>query len=146
MAESFALEIHTLRRFFFSGPVEEVVVVLEDGECGVLKNHTRFTAPIVPCIAKIKKEGGELMKAFLSEGVIEVKKHKTIILAECAELPDEIDAERAEKAKAEALRQLEARADDTEKLKLKIKKATLRLKLAGYEESSPIRTTGPRPA
>jgi F-type H+-transporting ATPase subunit epsilon len=142
MAESFALEIHTLRRFFFSGPVEEVVVVLEDGECGILKNHTRFTAPMVPCIAKIKKEGGELMEAFLSEGVIEVKRHKTIILADCAELPDEIDVERAKLAKVEALRQLEEHADDAEKLRLKVKRAVLRLKLAGCEESAPVRIAG----
>jgi F-type H+-transporting ATPase subunit epsilon len=130
MAEPFTLEIHTLRRLFFSGPVEEVVVALEDGECGILKNHARFTAPVVPCIVRIKKEGGEWMEAFLAEGVIEVKKHKTIILSECAERPDEIDGERARQAKAEALLRLNEHTGDTEKLKRTIKKADLRLKLA----------------
>jgi F-type H+-transporting ATPase subunit epsilon len=136
MAETFVLEIHTLRRLFFSGPVEEVVVALEDGDCGILKGHARFTAPIVPCIARIKQEGGEWTEAFLAEGIIEVKKHKTIILSECAERPDEIDTERAEKAKADALLRLNEHAGDTKKLKLKIKKAGLRLKLAASREDA----------
>jgi F-type H+-transporting ATPase subunit epsilon len=129
MSATFALEIHTLRRLFFSGPVEEVVIALEDGECGILKNHVRFTAPVVPCIVRIKKAGGEWTAAFLSEGIIEVKKHKTIILAECAEQPGEIDAERAEKARADALRRLNEHAGDTKNLKRAITKAALRLKL-----------------
>jgi F-type H+-transporting ATPase subunit epsilon len=129
MPKTFALEIHTLRRLFFSRPVEEVVVTLEDGECGILKNHARFTAAIAPCIVKIKKEGGEWTKAFLAGGIIEVKKHKTIILSECAEYPDEINVERAEKAKADALLRLGEHTGDTEKLKFKIKKANLRLEL-----------------
>jgi F-type H+-transporting ATPase subunit epsilon len=130
MPETFVLEIYTPRRLFCSEPVEEVIVTLTDGECGILKNHTLFTAPIVPCIVRIKKEGGVWVEAFLAEGIIEVKRRKTIILSECAENPDEIDCERAQKAKAQALLQLNENPGDAEKIKLKIKKADLRLKLA----------------
>jgi F-type H+-transporting ATPase subunit epsilon len=131
MAETFVLEIYTPRRLFCSEPVEEVIVRLTDGECGILKDHTLFTAPTVPCIARIKKEGGEWTEVFLAEGVIEVKRRKTIILSECAEKPDEINREHAEKAKADALLQLKENPGDKEKIKLKIQKAELRLKLAG---------------
>jgi F-type H+-transporting ATPase subunit epsilon len=131
MPETFVLEIYTPRRLFYSGSVEEVIVTLTDGECGILKNHTLFTAPIVPCIVRIKKEGGVWVEAFLSEGVIEVKKRKTIILSECAENLDEVDRERARTAKEEALRQLQANHGEGDKLKLKLGKASLRLKLVG---------------
>jgi F-type H+-transporting ATPase subunit epsilon len=130
MPETFVLEIYTPRRLFFAEPVEEVIVRLTDGECGILKNHAVFTASTLPCIARIKKENGDWLEAFLTEGVIEVKQRKTIILSECAEKPDEIDTERAQKAKAEALLHLKENFGDTEVTKYKLQKAELRLKLA----------------
>jgi F-type H+-transporting ATPase subunit epsilon len=131
MPETFVLEIYTPRRLFYAEPVKEVIVRLTDGECGILKNHTLFTASTLPCIVKIKKADGNWMEAFLAEGIIEVKKRKTIILSECAEKSDEIDKERAKKAKAAALLHLKENSNDTEKAKLKLQKANLRLKLAG---------------
>jgi F-type H+-transporting ATPase subunit epsilon len=131
MPETFILEIYTPRRLFYSERVEEVIVKLSDGECGILKGHTLFIAPIVPCIARIKKENGEWLEAFLTEGIIEVKQRKTIILSECAEKSDEIDTERAQKAKTEALHYLQENSGNIEENKRKLQKAELRLKLAG---------------
>jgi F-type H+-transporting ATPase subunit epsilon len=135
MPETFVLEIYTPRRLFCSERVEEVIVRLSDGECGILKGHTLFTASIVPCIARIKKENGNWTEAFLTEGIIEVKQRKTIILSECAEKPEEIDTERAQKAKAEALLRLKENSGDTETAKHKLQKAELRLKLAEKSRS-----------
>jgi F-type H+-transporting ATPase subunit epsilon len=131
MPETFVLEIYTPRRLFYTESVEAVIIRLTDGECGILKNHALFTASTLPCIVKVKKADGGWMEAFLAEGIIEVKKRKTIILSESAEKADEIDGERAHKAKAEALLQLKENSGDTERVKLKLQKANLRLKLAG---------------
>jgi F-type H+-transporting ATPase subunit epsilon len=133
MAEPFALEIHTPQRLFYSGQVIEVIVTLSDGECGILKNHARFASPVVPCITKLKKEDGAWEKVFISNGIVEVKRHKVIILVEEAERPDEIDAESVEKAKTAALRDLKERSGDSEKIKSRIHKAELQLKLVEKE-------------
>jgi F-type H+-transporting ATPase subunit epsilon len=130
MPATFELEIHTPQRLFFSGPVEEIVVALEDGECGILKDHARCAAPIVPCIARIKQEDGTWARVFLAEGIIEVKRHKTIILACAAERPAEIDAGRARASQERARALLEGQPGNVSASR-KLRKARLRLELAG---------------
>ncbi|MDR2211514.1 MAG: ATP synthase F1 subunit epsilon [Spirochaetaceae bacterium] len=95
MAPLFKLEIHTPYRRFFSGEVEAINLTLADGEISVYANHSFFTAPVVTGILKIKDKTGTWKNAFIAEGILEVKSHNTILMADAAEWPEEIDRDRA---------------------------------------------------
>jgi F-type H+-transporting ATPase subunit epsilon len=102
MAALFKFEVHTPYRRFFSGEVEAISLTLIDGEISVYANHSFFTAPVAAGFLKIKDEKGEWKTAFTAEGLLEVKSHNTILVADTAEWPEEIDRERAVKAKSNA--------------------------------------------
>jgi F-type H+-transporting ATPase subunit epsilon len=129
---SFILEVHTPQRLFFSGPVEAVVTTLIDGEAGIYSHHSPFTAPVVTGFLKIKDEKGIWKQAFITDGVLEVKRSRTVLLTEHAEWPEEIDVRRAEKARDDALAVLESGAFkfEIENARTKLKRAEARLKLA----------------
>jgi F-type H+-transporting ATPase subunit epsilon len=102
MAAQFTFEVHTPYRLFYSGSVEAIVLTLLDGEAAIYANHSHFTAPVVPCLLKIKDKDGAWKTAFTSDGILEVTSHKTVLVADTAEWPEEIDAERAKAARERA--------------------------------------------
>ena len=102
MAAIFPFEVYTPYRLFFSDPVEAIVLTLIDGEAAVYANHAPFTAPVTPCLLKIKTKNGNWKTAFTAEGILEVTSRKTILIADAAEWPEEIDYARANKAKERA--------------------------------------------
>ena len=102
MAALFPFEVHTPYRLFYSGMVEAVILTLLDGEVAIYASHSPFTAPVVPCILSIKDKDGNWKTAFSSEGILEVKEHKNVLISDAAEWPEEIDIERAKKAKERA--------------------------------------------
>ena len=115
-------EVHTPYRPFFTGRVEAVTLTLMDGEIGVYAKHSPFASPVLSGILRIKDEGG-WRSAFITEGILEVKDHKTVLMVDAAEWPKEIDAERARAAKQKAE---EAVKSATEKFDLDRAKASLR--------------------
>jgi F-type H+-transporting ATPase subunit epsilon len=136
---TFEFEIHTPTRLFFSGAAAEVVVNLADGEIGILKDHHRFTSPVKPGIVRIKAADGSWKKAFSGCGIVEVKKHKTVLLTDAAEWPSEIDVARAVKVKADAervIREVDVKIE-REDAKKKLVRAALRLSLASKSEPEP---------
>jgi len=102
MAALFPFEVYTPYRLFYSGMVEAVILTLLDGEVAIYASHSPFTAPVVPCILSIKDKDGNWKTAFSSEGILEVKEHKNVLISDAAEWPEEIDIERAKKAKERA--------------------------------------------
>jgi F-type H+-transporting ATPase subunit epsilon len=117
---------------FYADRVESVVVRLVDGDIGVYANHAFFIAPVCAGVVKIKdKKGGERF-AFVSEGVLEVKGHKTVLMVDAAEWPSEIDAERAALAKNKAEEKLASSAPkfELDNAKTSLKRAEARLKAA----------------
>lgn len=100
MAALFSFEAHTPHRLFYSDQVEAAVLTLVDGEAGIYANCAPFTAPVVPCLLKLKDKEGKWRVAFAAEGVLEVKNRKTVLVLDSAEWPEEIDIERARKALA----------------------------------------------
>jgi len=130
MPALFTFEVHTPYRPFFSGKVESISLTLVDGEIGVFAHHSPFTAPLRSCILRIKDEKGENRCAFVTEGILEVKDHKTVLMVDAAEWPQEIDRERALEAKKKAEASLESAVlkFETENAKAKLRRAELRLK------------------
>lgn len=104
------LEIVTPERKFFSGEVIGVKLKGPDGYFEVLPRHTEYVAALIPSDIKIKTKEGDKMAA-LSSGFVEVTKEKTIIVADSAEWPEEIDIERAKHAQERAENRLKTKKD-----------------------------------
>jgi F-type H+-transporting ATPase subunit epsilon len=102
MAALFPFEVHTPYRRFFADQIEALVITLIDGEIGVYANRSAFTAPVVTGIMRIKDRDGIWRGAFTTEGILEVKEHKTVLMVDAAEWPEEIDRDRALAAKQRA--------------------------------------------
>jgi F-type H+-transporting ATPase subunit epsilon len=102
MAELFAFEVHTPYRLFFKDNVQAVTVTLQDGEIGILARHENIVARVRACLLKIKDREGNWQTAFASEGILEVAGSKTVLVADSAEWPEEIDYDRAVEAKRQA--------------------------------------------
>jgi F-type H+-transporting ATPase subunit epsilon len=130
MAELFNFEVHTPYRPFFSGKVAFISLTLADGDIGVYAHHSPFTAPAVSCILRITDDKGAQKSAFITEGILEVKDHKTVLMVDAAEWPEEIDHERAAAAKETAEQALKSAMlkFEIDNAKAKLRKAEYRLK------------------
>lgn len=100
------LEIVTPERKVYAQEVIMVVVKGSEGELGILPNHIPMVTPlkIAPLIAKKADKTEDTIA--VNGGFMEVRKDKVVILAETAELPGEIDEERARRAKERAERRI----------------------------------------
>ena len=94
----FKLQIITPDGVFFDGMTENVIVRTTVGDKGILARHEPYVAAITISKFKVKIDGNFRYGA-ISSGVIKVGKDKTVILAQSCEWADEIDVERAVKAK-----------------------------------------------
>jgi len=130
MPPVFLFEVYTPNRAFFSDSVEAIVLTLADGEAAVYANHSYFTAPVIPCLLKIKDKNGVWKTAFTSEGLLQVTSHKTVLLSDAAEWPSEIDYERAKEAKKRAEGTIEAAMlkFETEAAAASLKRANMRIR------------------
>jgi F-type H+-transporting ATPase subunit epsilon len=136
MAELFPFEVHTPYRPFFSGKVEAFILTLADGDIGVYAKHSPFTAPALSCILRIKNDKGVWTAAFITDGILEVKDHKTVLMVDAAESPEEIDRDRALASKQEAEKSLETAMMKFERdtAKEKLRRAEYRLKAYELKE------------
>ena len=131
MAALFPFEVHTPYRRFYSGQVEAVVLTLIDGEAAVYANHSAFTAPVQTGILRIKDQEGNWKTAFTAEGILEVKEHKTVLMSEAAEWPEEIDYQRAKRARDQDREVLESGGMkfETDKAAASLRRAQYRIKV-----------------
>ncbi|MDR2176570.1 MAG: ATP synthase F1 subunit epsilon [Treponema sp.] len=130
MAELFTLEVHTPYRLFFKDKVQALTVMLADGEIGVLAGHEAVTAQVRACLLKIKDRNGLWKTGFASEGILEVAGGKTVLMADAAEWPDEIDYDRAMDAKRQAEETLQNPGFkfEAETARQRLERAKMRLK------------------
>lgn len=97
------LEVVTPSKLELRKEVEYMVVPTIDGIIGILPGHIRLMTPLATGVLRYKIDNQDYYMA-VSEGYLEVTPHKVIVLAEAADLPEEIDVQQAlaEKRKAEA--------------------------------------------
>ena len=131
MARTFPFEVHTPSRLFFKAAVEEIIVTISDGDFTVMAGHMPCTAPVKTGFLKIKDKNGDWKTAFTADGIIEVKEHKTVLMSEAAEWGDEIDRDRAIKARDRAIemRDQAMMKFETENALSSLKRAEFRLKV-----------------
>ncbi|MHB9291555.1 F-type H+-transporting ATPase subunit epsilon [Hollandina sp. SP2] len=129
----YPFEVYTPYRLFFKDHVAVVVLTLIDGEIGIYAGHVPFTAPVCTGLLKIQDMKGQWREAFTTEGILEVTHHKTILLADAAEWPEEIDYERALHAKERAEERIKATnfRFEADNARATLKRAEFRIKVYG---------------
>ncbi|MDR0220956.1 MAG: ATP synthase F1 subunit epsilon [Lachnospiraceae bacterium] len=114
MAENlFRVKIVSPERVFYDNEVSMVEFTTVEGEIGVLKKHIPMTVIIEPGLLTLHEEGGNKLAA-LHSGFAEILPDVVTILAEIVEWPQEIDGERAEKAKERAEERLREKKPETD--------------------------------
>jgi F-type H+-transporting ATPase subunit epsilon len=111
VADRLTLELTTPTRLVVSEQVDEVVVPGIEGYFGVLPGHAAFltTLGIGELTYRI---GRDERHVAVAGGFCEVRNDKVIILADTAELPEDIDRARAERARERAEQRLSGRLQE----------------------------------
>lgn len=105
------LEVVTPHRGLEPGRVRSLVVPTEDGHLGILPDHAPLMCVLGIGPARFVDEQGGEGGLMVDGGFLEVSRNKVRILANVAELPEEIDVERARAAEERARRRLRERAE-----------------------------------
>ncbi len=107
----FRLEIVTPERLVYSDDVDVLTVPTVQGEISILAKHVPLVSIISPGEIRIKKDNNIEYMA-ISGGFVQVIPNKVIILADAAERAEEIDLERAERARERAQKLMEEKRGD----------------------------------
>jgi F-type H+-transporting ATPase subunit epsilon len=130
-------ELATPTRLVVSEEADEVVAPGAQGYFGVLPGHTPFLTSLQSGEVAYRVGRAERYLA-VSGGFAEVGGDRVIILAEHAERPEEIDRERAERARQRAERRLAGKTDeeiDHTRALAALSRALARLQVAGRPPS-----------
>jgi F-type H+-transporting ATPase subunit epsilon len=113
MASTIRLELVTPERLLLSEDVDEVIAPGYEGEFGVLPEHTQYLS--ILNIGELRyRKGGQLHKVALGGGFAEVTPERVVVMAETAERAEEIDLERARRARDRAENALKTLSMDDE--------------------------------
>ena len=113
MASTIRLELVTPERLLLSEEVDEVVLPGYEGEFGVLPGHTQYLAILNIGILWYRM-GSAMTKIALGGGFAEVNHDRVVVMADTAERADEIDVERAQRARDRAEARLKELSMDDE--------------------------------
>ncbi len=132
MSNKFNLKVVSPSRFVFDDEVEMAIMRSTEGDFAVLKGHENLTTILAVGVLKAVNDGQTTEMALLG-GFVEVSENGVTILTDACELPEEIDAARAEKARDRALERIKAnQADmDIKRAELALQRALVRLEVVG---------------
>lgn len=104
---TFQLKIIASNKVFFDGDAQSLVIPHVDmGYKGFLANHENCVLPIDEGEMKIIDANGKEIYAFVGNGFLEFLDNTATLVCVSAELPEEIDARRAQEAKIRAEEEL----------------------------------------
>lgn len=132
MASTFHLNVVAPFGQVLSKDIQFVVVPGEDGEIGILGNHSPLIAGLQAGVINYTQDG-KVYKVAVSGGFMEVVNNKVTILANTAEDAEAIDVDRALAAKERAEKRLQDKTPDVDVLRaeMALKRAVARLKTVG---------------
>jgi F-type H+-transporting ATPase subunit epsilon len=124
------VEIVSPERVLYSGEGDMVVARAASGDIAFLPGHAPFIGALgIAPVRVILPQTGE-QAAAVHGGFVEVNHDHVIVLSDVAELPEQIDVERARAAKERAEAALRTNEHD-EDAKAALARATVRLEVAG---------------
>jgi F-type H+-transporting ATPase subunit epsilon len=124
-------EIITPDKIAFRDEIDSITLPTQEGEITILPGHIPLVAPIKPGEIMIKKDGTARHMAVM-RGFVEMSSDKVRLMAEAAELEEEIDERRAEEAKRRAEQAVTSAKDKTEfaDATASLERALTRIKIA----------------
>ena len=127
---TFHLKISTPDGLQFDGEVERLRVRMIDGDVCLLANHIDYVSAVGMGEAAIALADGSSRRAACIGGMLSMIKNEASLIATTFEWADDIDLERAERAKAAADARIAAAKDDKRELMLaqaKLHRALVRI-------------------
>ena len=120
--KTFHVRIYEADNPFFEGDIESIVVPATDGEYGVLAGHQNMAIALTEgemrfrtgdtvtfgsgLTGKREIQPNSECSAVISAGMMRIENNDVLILIDAAEWPDEIDADRAIRAKEQAMEEM----------------------------------------
>ena len=132
MAEKIQLEVVTPERRVLAEAVDMVTVPGFGGELGILPGHTPLISQLQTGVLTYVQEG-KSHPLHVSGGFVEVREDHVSVLADIAELPEEIDPARAKLSRDKLEKQLNAwtgSEEEFEATKTRLDRSLVRLQLA----------------
>jgi F-type H+-transporting ATPase subunit epsilon len=130
--DTFKLEIITPDKRFLEKDVTFLVLPEPDGEIGILPNHIPLVASLDPGVLSYKDEADKSFKIAIGGGFMKFDHNQARVLAETAETADDIDLERAKRARDRAAERLEKREANfnQNRAEMALKRSIARIKVA----------------
>ncbi|MEN1760824.1 ATP synthase F1 subunit epsilon [Anoxynatronum sibiricum] len=128
MAAKLHLEIVSPDRVFLDEEVDMAVVRTASGDVGLMNEHIPMVAPVAVGRIKIVQEG-KVREASCADGVLKIRGDHALVITEAVEWIEEIDIQRARKARERAEERLKAKSDqvDIDRAKAALTKALNRI-------------------
>lgn len=119
-------------RSLYSGEAEMLVCRTEGGEIAFLANHMPYLSVLEPGVVRVIPEAGDEIRLAVHGGFVEVRNNQVTLLADVAELADEIDVDRARRARETAEQRLSAAgAEGDPEAEAALRRAEVRLEVRG---------------
>lgn len=106
MAAPFHLDILAASVPFYRGDCVSLVVPTADGEFGILADHCNAVGAICAGELRFETAEGEVRRAAVAPGLFKIEDGRVLLLVDAAERPEDIDVNRALRAREEAEEQL----------------------------------------
>jgi len=128
VAEGSVLDVAVVsaERLLWQGQAKSVVAKTPEGEIGILPGHEPVLALLLESPLRIEEPDGAKMVVAVHRGFFSVDSNKVNVIAEVAELAEDIDLERAQAALSRAQAAGEENEDPSA-----IKRAETRITVAG---------------
>ncbi|KAB3539701.1 F0F1 ATP synthase subunit epsilon [Alkaliphilus pronyensis] len=101
MSSKFHLQVIAPDKILLDEEIDKVIIRTTTGDIAILQDHIPMVSPLSIGKMTIINDGNKREAAFAS-GFIHIDLNKTVIMTDAAEWPEEIDLERAKKAKERA--------------------------------------------
>ena len=133
MENALQLEVVTPDRQLVSQTVDYVSAPGVEGEFGVLPNHVNLLSALAIGDLRYSADG-KSRHVFISGGFADVSDNTVTVLAEAAELAEDIDQSRAQAARERAEKRLAEKAEnvDLTRAETSLRRAVMRLNIAAF--------------
>lgn len=134
--KKFKLQIVTPDGLLYDGEAEKIILRTTEGDVGILANHADYISPLSIGLCKVYIDSNVKVAA-LSGGMVSVTNGFVRVIATTFEWSENIDIQRANKAKEKAELKLKENKDDKYKYDLaeiKLKKSLARIKASQYNK------------
>ena len=132
--KTFSFEILTLQSLFLRDAVRFVIAPGQEGVFEILPNHAPYVFALKPGPLRMRTPEGNDTFVAVGGGFLIVQKDCTTVLTRSAERPEQIDVERARRAKQRAEERLAQRDSSINDARAQaaLQRALARLKVASY--------------